>query len=559
MYTSHDCRAKWRNEAVGHNSNVGRYLSVQETKRSLEQRFWPTPQDYNEAVQNLHLNLLDAELQGGQIAVGNLGLPRPITGAFASVYKVDCNGKDWALRCFLRAVRDSEWRYKCISNFIQTDNLRCTVSCDYQPKGIKVSGEWFPILKMEWVHGETLDNYLAARLSQRKELVTITNQFVSLCADLKGAGIAHGDLQHGNIMVHDDVMYLVDYDGMYVPAMHSAASNELGHRNYQHPHRSALHFGPYLDNFSAWVIFTSLYATAIDPSLYERLGAGEDCLLFRQDDFLKPLQSCAFAALEQHSNPDVQSVARILRLQLQQSPETVLGLDKLDEIDSEGLPPIDADTPTSRPHPSPATVVVAPRVDGQAAELIQQKSYAFGPQTEAELNQPIPRKVRFNENCGKLSPWFFQTLLALPVLFVTGLWLLMLFGRYYQGCLLFMLITFVTEGWIWIVPYQQSRLVRIGRVSIGRITRKEFVSTYGGDSDRSRQASYEQLHRGYIILHYQFSINDDSAYSRTMQGQMKVDKEQSGTVKTGQLMTVLYDPELPSNSVIYRFTEYQAC
>ena len=37
------------------------------------------------------------------------------------------------------------------------------------------------MLKMEWVQGPTLDNYLSQRLSQREELVTVCNQFLNLC------------------------------------------------------------------------------------------------------------------------------------------------------------------------------------------------------------------------------------------------------------------------------------------------------------------------------------------------------------------------------------------
>ena len=46
---------------------------------------WPTPQEYNEAIQNPRSVFADAELQAGQPVLTPLGLPRPITGAFASV------------------------------------------------------------------------------------------------------------------------------------------------------------------------------------------------------------------------------------------------------------------------------------------------------------------------------------------------------------------------------------------------------------------------------------------------------------------------------------------
>jgi hypothetical protein len=550
---------------------------VQESK-TAQQTFWPSPQEYNEAVQNLHLNLKDQQLASGQIELSPLGIPRPITGSFASVYKVTADGQDWALRCFLRAVRDSEWRYKCISNFVQNDNLRCTVACDYQQQGIRISGKWFPILKMTWVDGETLDNYLAARLSRRQELVTVTNQFMGMCHHLKGAGIAHGDLQHGNIIVRDGGMYLVDYDGMYVPEMKGAKSNELGHRNYQHPKRDASHFGPYLDNFSAWVIFISLYATAIDPDLYRRLGAGADCLLFRQDDFLNPLKSCAFAALEQHSNEDVRLLARILRSQLQQSPDMVPALDAIGEIQPADLPSLEPNVPTERAHPTPTLIVSGSPDNSQMTDSAQQPWWvetqqttrvpanrttgAPGLQSEPELNQPIPRAVRFNDSLGKLSPMFFQGIAALPVMSIMGVasFVLSHAPGAYPIWMLCMIAAMTIEASIWWGPYSQQQLISHGSVSIGRITRKDFVSTYAGEGREGtyNRASYEQIHQGYFIVHYQFSFTDADGCSQSIQGHMKMDKEISEKFKVGQLATVIYDRGDPATSVIYKAALYQA-
>ncbi|QLQ08322.1 MAG: hypothetical protein HZY76_21580 [Anaerolineae bacterium] len=53
--------------------------------------------------------------------------------------------------------------------------------------------------------------------------------------NLQTHGIAHGDLQHGNVLVAADELRLIDYDGMYVPPLSGRESHEIGHRNYQHP------------------------------------------------------------------------------------------------------------------------------------------------------------------------------------------------------------------------------------------------------------------------------------------------------------------------------------
>ena len=285
---------------------------------------WPSPQDYNEAIQNLAANTTDAQLRSGRVHVTGLGLPRPLTGAFASVYRVDCTHMNAvAVRCFLRDLRDQEARYEQISNFVQQDDLPYTVTFDFLRQGIRVGANWFPALKMDWVNGPNLDQYIERHLDSQHTLARLARDFHQMCIDLRQAGIAHGDLQHGNIIVADEGLRLVDYDGMFVPAMKGAHSHELGHRNYQHPARAAKHFNASLDNFSAWAIYTSICCTALDPSLWDVLLAGDDCLLFRRDDFAQPEHSFAFNVLEHHENEVIRKFGKFMRWLCHQSIEDV--------------------------------------------------------------------------------------------------------------------------------------------------------------------------------------------------------------------------------------------
>jgi hypothetical protein len=47
-----------------------------------------------------------------------------------------------------------------------------------------------------------------------------------------------------------------------------------------------------------------------------QLGGGDDCLLFRQTDFVDPLHSAAFSALEHHESTEINALARFVRAQL---------------------------------------------------------------------------------------------------------------------------------------------------------------------------------------------------------------------------------------------------
>ncbi len=286
---------------------------------------WPTPQDYNEAMQSPWLNLNDRALKSGKPALDMLGLPRPMSGAFASVYQLECDNRVYAIKLFLRRVPDQHLRYMELSDSINGKDLQYTVGFQYQEEGISIRGQNYPLLRMDWADGENLDLYISNTLNQPKALQILLYNFRKMVAKLQENGVAHGDLQHGNILVKDsDIkLKLVDYDGMYVPKLRSFQSNELGHPNYQHPARTAAHFGPILYNFSAWVIHTSLLCLSIDPTLWGKLSAGDDCLLFRRADLEKPHTSSAFQLLENHESEQVRSNGKLLRYLLMYPPEHV--------------------------------------------------------------------------------------------------------------------------------------------------------------------------------------------------------------------------------------------
>jgi serine/threonine protein kinase len=276
---------------------------------------WPTPQDYREAIQNPKICFQDPELQSGLPELDKLGLPRPISGAFASVYKIKCGTREWAVRCFTNNVKDQKARYDAVSLHLNSVNLPYIVPFEYLSEGIKINGNWFPVVKMQWVEGESLLHYIQRHLHNAEMLKSLANNWLKMMDELHMANMAHGDLQHGNILIRSEEIILIDYDGMYVPGLNGMRSNELGHRNYQHPRRNEEHFGPYIDHFSAWVILISILAVCADAALWDSLGAGEaeESLLFRQKDFVSPDESRAFELLEQVHDEALRSLVSAFR------------------------------------------------------------------------------------------------------------------------------------------------------------------------------------------------------------------------------------------------------
>ena len=229
----------------------------------------------------------------------------------------DSNGKKWAVKCFNREMRDQQERYAAVNAYLHQVSLPYMVDFTYLADGIRVRGQWYPIVKMEWAEGEPLNFWIQRNLHNPTALLAFSQSFVSMFSAMQQVSIAHGDLRHGNILVVNGAPKLVDYDGMYVPALSGRVSNEIGQPNYQHPNRTASDFGPYLDNFSGWVIQLSLVALSIDPKLWQTFKGGDDCLLFRKRDFEAPNQSVLLRALESERSQELlQAVAHDQRAEV---------------------------------------------------------------------------------------------------------------------------------------------------------------------------------------------------------------------------------------------------
>ncbi len=299
------------------------YWTSQQRNIKTTKQFWPTPQDYNETIQNPHLCFADEELQESEVELTPLGLPKVSTGSFASVYKVRCKGVDWAVRCFSAQVKDQEDRYEKTSRFVCGDDLPYTVPLQYMKEGIRIQGKWFPILKMEWVEGTPLYEYVDLNYQKSDKMHELQNRFLTMMTDLKHTGIAHSDLQHGNVIIRNDEIVLVDYDGMFVPELSGYLSNERGHPNYQHPSREARHFGPYLDNFSAFLIDTALLSIIHDPDLWTKFSGDGESMLFHRRDLEQPNGSEIFATLKQHPVSAIRERAEFILTLLESKLEQV--------------------------------------------------------------------------------------------------------------------------------------------------------------------------------------------------------------------------------------------
>ncbi len=269
--------------------------------------YWPSMVDYQEAVQSPPSAFTSYELRCGTPVANKLGMPRPISGTFASVYELASGGRRWAVKCFLRNIPDLHQRYAKISEHLKNCRwLRYFATFEYQDKGILVQGKSFPLVKMEWVEGYPLNTFIEQNLSRRRVLAKLKKTWVKLLGDLRSAHIAHGDLQHGNVLVRPNGdLRLIDYDGMWVPALAGEGSNETGHPDYQDPRRTQKDFHAGVDEFSDAVIQIAICAVIRDKSLWDKYNNGDN-LLFRLRDFLDPQSSPLITDLRALGDPEIE-------------------------------------------------------------------------------------------------------------------------------------------------------------------------------------------------------------------------------------------------------------
>ena len=335
----------------------------------------PGAADYMEALQDPATCFADPELSAASAVLTPLGLPRAVSGNVAVVFRLDGDdGRSWAVRCFVRPVDEERARYEAIRDHLAGLDATWAVPFDVQPCGIRIGGRWWPVLKMEWAAGEPLLSYVRRHLWNGAGLRYLAARFLALATNLRAAGVAHGDLQHGNILVAPGGdLRLVDYDGMYVPALAGWSGTERGHRNYQHPGREVDDFGPALDTFSSWVIYASLAALAADPLLWGRFDGGEEALLLRHYDLEAPGRSAALAAMEASRGPGVAELARMLRSFLSLEPSEV--------------PPFVAGLAPPLVRPAAAAVAVA------AGAAAMREAWAVRSAIDPSVAPPPPRPV----------------------------------------------------------------------------------------------------------------------------------------------------------------------
>ena len=263
---------------------------------------YPLISEYLAAIREANNNL--DKLSHLVPVLDKYGEPYRSSGAFAVVFKMkdEQTGKCYALKCFTEEQDGRAEAYRQIAEELEFVDSPYITSVKYLEKELFVDSncedEEFPVLLMDWIEGETMETYVAANYTDTHAMSMLCYRFCKMAAWLRSQSFAHGDIKPDNIMVRPDgTLTLVDYDGMFVPAMKGQKSPTIGTKDFSHPLRAIDDFDETIDDFALASIALSLKAISLNPSLLDEYGAS-DRLLFSAADYLDLSKSKTFTALQ---------------------------------------------------------------------------------------------------------------------------------------------------------------------------------------------------------------------------------------------------------------------
>ena len=263
---------------------------------------YPLISEYLAAIRDANDNL--DKLNHLVPVLDKYGEPYRSSGAFAVVFKMkdEQTGKCYALKCFTEEQEGRAEAYRQIAEELEFVDSSYITSVKYLEKELFVDSncedEEFPVLLMDWIEGETMETYIAANYTDNHAMSMLCYRFCKMAAWLRSQSFAHGDIKPDNIMVRPDgTLTLVDYDGMFVPAMKGQKSPTIGTKDFSHPLRTIDDFDETIDDFALASIALSLKAISLNPSLLHTYGAS-DRLLFSAADYLDLSKSKTMTALQ---------------------------------------------------------------------------------------------------------------------------------------------------------------------------------------------------------------------------------------------------------------------
>jgi serine/threonine protein kinase len=293
---------------------------------------YPSRTDIVTAMRNPQVSFRANDLIGGSVIQKGSRIIQ-YSGGYTTVFPFHTkDSKKVAVRCWIADIGDAKKRSQEISAYLNA--LKNPYFCDfkYLDDAILINGAIYPVVVMDWVDGMPLKEYINDNISNIKSIIPkIAKNFKQMVEYFHAENIAHGDLQHGNILVKEDgSLIIIDYDSMYIKPLKGMKDTIKGLPGYQHPSRNKNKFiNPKLDYFSELVIYLSLLSFDEYPYLWNKYYETED-FLFSKDDFNNPSSSEIINKFLLSTNNTIKDLT--IRLKEQLGKSDLMDLQPLEEL-----------------------------------------------------------------------------------------------------------------------------------------------------------------------------------------------------------------------------------
>lgn len=272
-------------------------------------------------------SILPKVLEGYKpIEGGEYTMYKKYSGGYCVVYPLSCPNKpNKCIRLWYKKSNKENVLFLAEQlNKLKLDNKELTFLIDYEyfEEGLKLErNEIIPAVVMDWIDGDTLNDYIKKNISSPVKLKQLANEFLSITSLMNSKGLAHGDLSSDNIIVTpNNKIMLIDYDSFYIKGK-SIETNQTtkGTPGYQHPERiRQKHLSENMDYFSQQVIYLSILAVAEKPTLasMNNMFFTDRKMLFDANDFASEsnfISSDGYKAIASIENQEIKSRLSDLR------------------------------------------------------------------------------------------------------------------------------------------------------------------------------------------------------------------------------------------------------
>lgn len=159
-----------------------------------------TIEDYSAAI--VITEMIKAPMLRGGHPVRSGGRLVKYSGGFCVVFPYEVGTRRYVVRFWHTPVESTRDNLGRILPALAKSHLPYFVPCTYVKEAIITACGPQDAVVMPWLDARPLKRYIGENLGNGRVLERLADSFLEMVEDLHQAGISHGDLQHGNILVH---------------------------------------------------------------------------------------------------------------------------------------------------------------------------------------------------------------------------------------------------------------------------------------------------------------------------------------------------------------------